>query len=646
MEKQFSSDINVEETELLVDNSGILYSNKTWISIDEVKNKVVSLITCNKNWAISKECYSTIIKELDKEDFIKFYLENINHIKNYSQVSNIVKFNDMELLYSLIDKMLLIEDISKANLIFQRIEKLEVDTSIVDSYRKILYEKYKSWNNISLQNYFWVNKLEELFISWEYEQAIKIFNSIEKKSAEFQNIFFIYSNKEDFLEFVDSRDNFFAHINWVKNIYNLNLLLNKFLEIWNYFYAEKISKIIEKKWWLISKTNNSNLLKWKEYSENIWKNVFEKMLKNKWENRKKFLSVQSKVEWFDDLIHIFSEEYTLIRYNTGWKKLIFLNVLSRFLTELNFPKKQSEEIEMILNVYRKTWILKVVDNVPFSQKNIDDLAKLESKDNDYYLTITDLQIEFQSLYDIFRRYIVWNDNDNKWKKFVESLKKFLDLYWEDYFANRDKLKIYLNQLLYRTFKDRFSKYKKEINLLWWDKKDFEWKYKYLNKYSTFKYIDRELELSRRTKTLYFLIDNDYKVWIEYFANMNKSNLAIFMFLNLARQDDIVEHEEKIINYYKTRFTNRFQSEKSRKVWVDQSYEDWYENLSISYVYEMLFNSKISHNLLTSFENILKCNDIDIKNIKSSKWDIIKNWTDNILKRFDSWDFWDIDYLLD
>lgn len=370
------------------------------------------------------------------------------------------------------------------------------------------------------------------------------------------------------------------------------------------------------------------------------------MLKNKGDNRKKFLSIQTQVKSLDDIINMFPEEYTLISYNTGWKKLVFLNVLSRFLTELNFPKKQSEEIEMTLNVYRKTWILQVVDNVPFAQKNIDDLIKIESKDNNYYLTITDLQFEFKSLYDIFRRYIVWNGNDKKWVLFVESLNNFLDLYWDDYFNDKNKLKTHITQLLHRTFKDRFSKYEKEVELLWWDKSKLEWKYKYLNKYSTFKYIDRELELSRRTKTLYFLIENDYKVWVEYFANMNKSNLAIFMFLNLAKELDIEEHEDKIVNYYNSRFANRFKSDKEKKVWIDKKYEDWYENLSISYVYEMLFNSKVSQNLLNSFEDVLRDNDIDIKNIKSSTWSIIKNWTDDILKRFNSWDFWEIDDLLD
>lgn len=192
MEKQFYSDINVEETELLVDNSGLLYSDKTWITIDEVKTKVDSIIIYNKNWAISKECYSTIIKELNKEDFIRFYLQNINHIKNYSQVSNIVKFDDIELLYSLINKMILIEDIGKANLIFQRIEKLEEDKKVIKKYKNILDEKKISWNNISLQNYFWVNKLEELFISWEYEQAIKIFNSIEKINRVSKYIFYLF----------------------------------------------------------------------------------------------------------------------------------------------------------------------------------------------------------------------------------------------------------------------------------------------------------------------------------------------------------------------------------------------------------------------------------------------------------------------
>lgn len=616
---------------------------KIGISIEEVKQKVDSIITYTRNWTISRECYSAIIEELSIDDFVRFYLENINHIKNYSQISNIVKFDDMELLYSLIDKMLLINDITKAKLIFERIEKLEKDDNLVEKYRSILEEKYKSWNLLSLQNYFSVKHLENLFTNWKYSEAIEIYNSIDKKPIEFQNIFLIYSSDEDFLEFVDSRDNFFAHINWVKDFYNLNLFIKRFIAIWNYSYASKIANIIEKKWWNILDDNKELLAKWKEYSENIWNHVFELLVNDKEENKKKVLSITSEVNSFEDLEYIFREEYRLISYNTWSKKTVFINTLSRFLSELHLTKSILEDIEMILNVYRKTWILYVVNNVPFNQKNIDELKIIESKPDDFYLTISDLQFNSTSLYNIFRTYIRADNIDNKWKKYVDALSSFLDLYWDTIFEDKDKIKYHINQLLHRTFKDRFSKYEKEIELLWFeDIQKLEWEYEYLSKYTSFNYLGRELVLSRRTRTLYFLIEKDYKVWVEYFANMNKSNISIFIFLNLANKWDIELHEEKIINYYNYRFSKRFQSEKSKKVWVDQGYEDWYENLPISYVYEMLLKWNISSNLLISFENILIESGIDIKNIKSSTWNIIKVWDNKILDRFNAWDFWEID----
>ena len=491
--------------------------------------------------------------------------------------------------------------------------------------------------------------LETLFKN-DYKSGIKYFYNSKRKPVHIMLCFLKYSTNEDFDLFVNWKENLFDYLKWVyKNEILSNSFISKFLSSWNNSKAVRSTIAFERENWKISDENKAGILIAEENIENVWNNALGILSNDLEKNKQKILNIPKQVSCIEELQKYFIDLYDFTNKNSN-KKKVFINILERFVISLKLNNEIESEILWILRLYRKLNVVFIFNNLWVNKENITDLNKLAEQSDDFYLTITSLQQKFSSLYTLFRTDIFSNDNDKKWELFVSKLNSLIDNYPNNDLENKDKIKKHISQLLLRTFTDRQNVYEEELDLLRNPEKDLK-KDSPLKKYYTFE----GKKLSIRTRHLYFILDTNYNLWVEKFASLNKSNSVIYLYLKLAKKEDIELHENKILRYYFQIFSKKFIKNKqkinqtiSSIQWkIDSTFDSGYENMPISLIYYTLLDTNISTHLLDNFRKILADYWIDIekKEIHKSEEKNTLNNSEEILEAFKNKQFYLIDDLL-
>lgn len=337
--------------------------------------------------------------------------------------------------------------------------------------------------------------------------------------------------------------------------------------------------------------------------------------------------------------------YRVIKNNLSGKHDRYLELLKTWLEKIWFKDLDKEFKSTIL--YKINWY-------NFKQRHIDDIIDISNLDCNTNFNRNYLYNNYNYLTYLSNVHIRWEKKWVNWELYSKALLEMSAILFEKLLINDrqfDQLKRF-----FLILKSDCSKWK-GIRKQWltlFEVVTEEYNSNIDNIISKWIYNTIELgwkiiNLSERGTFLHYLFKTNYNKAISFFWWNSKTNYSIALFINFAKDSDIKKYSQNIINFFSKQKIDNQDSPYSKG-----SYK-WYTNIRSDFVFNIM-NAKLSNNYdwflrkikLELIKKWFKDFDgINDKNLRY-KWleSSISKDINKILNKFNSWNFWDIDSLLD
>lgn len=328
--------------------------------------------------------------------------------------------------------------------------------------------------------------------------------------------------------------------------------------------------------------------------------------------------------------------YRIIKSKLSDNNISYLNSLREWLEELWFKDLDKDFESSVL--YTINWY-------DFKQKHLDDIISISKLPNDTKFNRTSLYWTYNFLTYLSNVHIRWEKKWANWLLFADALIQVSNILYNSWEITKEEL-LRLNNF--------FNRLKTDQSKWVWTRKEWLTLFEEANKlyddeidnlvnnseYNSLEVSWKIIKLSRKWIFLNYLFLNYYDKAIAYFGWNVKTNQSILLFSLYAKAKDIEHYTDNIKKFFsKQRYDVQY------KPYSKNSYSG-YTNIKSDFLYNAM-NSNLDGN----FDEFLW----EVKVILENKWfkglekrnvkNIVIN-TKDLVDKFISWDFWEIDKLLD